>query len=337
MGVQISELIKSKEIELELLSGKRLAIDAFNWIYQFLSIIRQKDGEPLRDSSGRVTSHLSGLFYRTINLLEAGIKPIYVFDGEPPELKRKTSDQRRDIREEAKEEWKRALERGDYEEARKYAQRATTITDEIIEDSKELLCAMGIPVIQAPSEGESQCTYLVINGDAWAIASQDYDALLFGCPRLVRNLSISGKRRRGDSYIIVKPELIELKNVLDELGINQTQLIILGMLVGTDYNPGGVKGYGPKKALELVKQRKTLDKIIEEINFNGESEAIFNLFKHPNITKKYNIEFKQFDENKVKKILCDEHDFSEERVENALKRISEVGKEKSLDVFFRKK
>jgi len=337
MGIQLSELIKSKEIELEFLSGKRLAIDSFNWIYQFLSIIRQKDGEPLRDSSGRVTSHLSGLLYRTINLLEFGIKPIYVFDGEPPEMKRKTGEQRRDVREEAKEEWKKALERGEYEEARKYAQRSTTITDEIIEDSKKFLEAMGIPVIQAPGEGEAQCTHIVNNGDAWAIATQDYDALLFGCPRLVRNLSISGKRRRGNSYIIIKPEIIELKNVLDELDINQTQLIILGMLVGTDYNPGGVKGFGPKKALELVKQRKTLDKIIEEIQFDGESEAIFNLFKHPNITNKYDIEFKQIDENKVKKILCDEHDFSEERVENALKRVSDSSKEKSLDVFFRKK
>jgi len=325
MGVQLTELIKSEEIDIINLLDRKIAIDAYNWIYQFLSIIRQRDGEPLKDSKGRITSHLSGLFYRTIKLLENGIKPIYVFDGEPPKFKRVTSEIRKGIRAEAEEAWKKALERREYEEARKYAQRAAVITDEIVEDSKKLLNAMGIPVLQAPSEGEAQCAFMVKNGDAWAIATQDYDSLLFGCERLVRNLSITGKRKRGDTYITIKPELIYLQNLLDDLKINQDQLIMLGILIGTDYNPGGVKGIGPSKALELVKEKKTIDKVFEGLEWNHEAtpKDIFNLFKKPRVKEKYIIDFKRLDEEKVKSILCDEHDFSEDRVENAIKRLKE--------------
>ena len=223
MGVQLGELVESKEIEIERLFDKSIAIDAFNWLYQFLTIIRQKDGQPLQDSKGRITSHLSGLFYRSLKLMEANVKPVYVFDGPPPAFKKETTEQRKDIREEAKREWKEALERKDFEEARKQAQRSATVTEEIIKDSKELLDAMGIPVIQASSEGEALCSAMVKNKDVYAAATQDYDSLLFGCPRLLRNLSITGKRKRGDSYIIVNPEIIELQDFLEKLEITKDQ------------------------------------------------------------------------------------------------------------------
>ncbi|MBI5060963.1 MAG: flap endonuclease-1, partial [Candidatus Aenigmarchaeota archaeon] len=249
MGVNLSPLLEPKEIDIEELSGKKIAVDAFNWIYQFLSIIRQADGEPLKDSHGRITSHLSGLFYRTVKLLEARIRPIYVFDGEPPAFKAEEAARRREVRESAAREWKSALERGDLAEARKHAQRAVSLDDEMLEDSKKLLEAIGIPVIQAPGEGEALASAIVKNRDAYAVATQDYDSLLFGAPRLVRNLSVTGKKKRGDSYVVVKPEMIVLDDVLQKNEISQNQLILLGILVGTDYNPGGVPGYGPKKAL----------------------------------------------------------------------------------------
>ncbi len=333
MGVQITELVEGRVITLEEFFDKRIAIDAFNWIYQFLSIIRQKDGSPLTDSHGRVTSHLSGLFYRTMRMLEAGIKPIYVFDGEPPEFKKKTAQHRRDARAEAMKEWKEALEREDYEEARKKAARSATITEDIIKDAKELLSAMGVPCLQAESEGEALCSAMCGKGDAYAVATQDYDSLLFGAPRLVRNLSITGKRKKGSEYVDVKPELILLDDVLEKLSITREQLIILSILVGTDYNPGGVKGYGPKRALELVTERKTLRGVMKEVvwDFDVAPEEIYEFFVKP-ASPDYEITFGALDADRIKKILCDQHDFSVDRTESTLQKFAEEKKsgQKSL-------
>lgn len=323
MGIQLTQLVQGESIGLEDLFDKVVSIDAYNWLYQFLSIIRQPDGTPLKDSKDRITSHLSGLYYRTIKLLEAGIKPVYVFDGKPPEFKAVLSH-RRDVRAEALREWKEALEKKDYEAASKYAKRSTTITEEFIDDSKHLLESMGLPFVQAPSEGEAMCAELVKRKDAYCAASQDYDTLLFGATKLVRNLSITGKKKRGSEYIMVNPEMLLLDSVLDKLGITHDQLIIVSILIGTDFNPGGVPGYGPKKALELVKEKKTMKKTFETVvwDFPVTPEQIFEFFKHPPTTD-YKVEFSEPNEEKIKKLMCDEHDFSEERIENALKKLTE--------------
>jgi flap endonuclease-1 len=337
MGVNISSIVKGKEIALENMLDKTVGIDAFNWIYQFLSTIRQKDGELLRDFKGRVTSHLSGLFYRTIKLMEAGIKPVYVFDGEVPEMKKKETQKRKTIREEARKEWKHAVKRKDFKAARKYAQQSSQITDEVIESSKALLKTMGIPIIQAFSEAEAQCAVMCRKGDVWTTASQDYDSLIFGSPRLVRNLSITGRKKRGDSYITINPEMIDLKAQLESLGISQDQLIILAILVGTDFNPGGVKGLGPKRALELVREKKTFDRVFKDIEWEHEvePEKIYEFFRNPK-TVDYVIKANEPDFEGIRRLLCDEYDFSEERVGNALKRLAEKPDQKSLETWFKK-
>ena len=343
MGVQISQLLPKKEIKLEDLAGKRIAIDAFNIIFQFLSIIRQKEtGEPLRDSKGRVTSHLSGLFYRNLKFLEAGIKPIYVFDGEPPKMKKGTIEEREARRKEARQKWEEALKEGRKEDVMVYAQASSKLTDEMIQESKKLLTALGIPCVQAPSEGEAQASFMVLKGDAFAAASQDSDSLLFGCPKLVRNLSITGKRKmpRQERWIDINPELIELEKVLEELQITREQLIMIGMLVGTDYNPG-IPGFGPKKALALVKQKKSLDELLKDIDWNCENdpEEIFNFFLKPKVAEHYEIRFGEIDKEAVKKIMVDEHDFSEERIESNLAKLIETkkkGSQSSLAGWFKK-
>lgn len=330
MGVSLSQLVKGREIGFEDLYDKRIAIDAFNWIYQFLSIIRQPDGTPLQDSSGRITSHLSGLYYRTLKLLESNIKPVYVFDGTPPEIKRRVTEARHSVRAEAAREWKEALEQKDYEKARKAAQRSAVVTDEIIESSKKLLSAMGVPCIQAPSEGEALCSILAKKGDVFAVSSQDYDVLLFGSPRLVKNLSISGKKKRAAAVVQVNPEMITLSDALDALGITQDQLIILGILIGTDYNPGGVAGYGPKKALEIVKRKKTLDAIFSDLiwDFPVTPAEIFDFFKNP-ADGNYDLSPREPDETEIMAFMCDEHEFSEERISSALKKLKESKKDQS--------
>jgi flap endonuclease-1 len=341
MGIQISDILPKKEIELVELSGQKIAIDAFNSIYAFLSIIRDRmTGEPLKDSSGNITSHLSGLLYRNTNLIENGIKPIWVFDGEPPRFKKKTIEARQAAKEEARKMWQEALERG--EEAIKYAQATSQFTDKMIKDSKQLLDVMGIPWIQAPSEGEATCSHLCKKNVVYAAGSQDSDALLFGSPRLIRNLSISGRRKlpKREEYTEIKPELIELKEILSTLGLTREQLIIVGILVGTDYNPG-IEKVGPKTALKLVNENKTLEKILEKVEWKADvdAEEIYNFFLNPPVAEKYEIEWKQPDAQRIIEFMVEQHDFSIDRMEKAIEKLQKSfteGRQASLKGFLGK-
>ncbi len=330
MGVQLSGIVPKQEIRLEDLNSRKIAIDAFNSLYQFLSIIRQPDGMPLMDSAGRTTSHLSGLFYRTSKLVEAGIKPAYVFDGKPPEFKRGTAEIRKGIKESAKKRWVEALEKGDLEEARKAAQATSRVNEKMLEESKLLLECMGIPVVQAPSEGEAQAAYMASKDVVWAAASQDYDLLMFGSPRMLKNLAITGKRKLPGkaTYVDINPELIELDRTLKELGITRNQLIMIGMLIGTDYDVGGIRGVGPKKALGLVLEKKTLSKVFSgvEWNFEASPDDIFDFFVRPPVTDKYELVWKDAQEENVRRMMVDEHNFSEERVNKVLGSLRESRK-----------
>ncbi len=325
MGVQLGDVVPKEKTELEKLRGKVVAIDAMNALYQFLSIIRQRDGEPLKDSRGRITSHLSGLFYRTANLVEMGVRPIYVFDGEPPRLKSRTLETRRTVRAEADKAYKAALKAGDMAEARKQAQRATRLTGEMTDESTTLLKRMGVAWVQAPSEGEAQAARLVQRGDAWAAASQDFDSLLFGAPILIRNVAITGRRKLPgkDVYVEVVPEVMELQKLLDGLGIDRQQLVAIGILVGTDYNIG-IKGIGPKKALKLVKEHGSIEKITQT-ELKGEFEVdpleIEKIFLKPKVTDKYKLKWDEPNPDGIKEFLCEEHDFSESRVQTGIDRL----------------
>jgi flap endonuclease-1 len=337
MGADLHGIAAGTDIELRDLAGKKIAIDAYNTLYQFLSIIRLRTGEPLQDSKGRITSHLSGLFYRTAKLLESGIKPVYVFDGKKPEFKTATTEARREAREEAAQKWEEALAAGREAEARKYAQAAVQLTDEMIFESQKLLNAMGIPIIQAPSEGEAQCAKLVLDGSAFAAGSQDYDTLLFGCPKLVRNISITGKRKvpGKEVWMEIKPEVLELRSILDNLNITREQLVIIGILSGTDYNPGGIKGIGPKKALELVRKYKSLDAILKKVEWSFDVQAadIYNFYLNPPVSSDYDIQFSSPKQEEIIRIMVDEHDFSLERVQKTIKVLAERRAQRTLDFF----
>lgn len=330
-------------MNLEGFSGKTLAVDAYNTLYQFLSIIRSVTGEPLADRSGRITSHLSGLFYRTINMMEREIKLVYVFDGEPPTQKATTLKRRREVKKEAQVKYEDALRKGDVEGAKRYAQMTSRLKDEMVDDAKRLLDAMGIPWIQAPSEGEAQAAYMVSRGDLWAVASQDYDSLLFGAPRLIRNLTISGRRKlpRKSVYVEIEPEYIELQRMFSELDITREQLIDIGILLGTDFNPGGIKGIGPKTALKMMRESNSLEKIIPKLEVEDPEKLIEirNIFLNPEVSSNYEIEWKKPEINSITQFLCDERDFSEERVKNAVDRMVEgirkIRTKTTLDTFFR--
>lgn len=347
MGLaEMRELIKPviKEVDLKFLSGKIVALDAFNTLYQFLSAIRQIDGTPLMDSKGRVTSHLSGLFYRTKNLIEEGIKPVYVFDGKHPEYKKKEIEIREEQRKKMEEKYKKALEMGIKGDLKKYAEFTSKLAPDMVEEAKELLDAMGIPWIQAPSEGEAQAAYLVKKGLADYVGSQDYDSLLFGAPRVVRNLAITGKRRVRGVEVEISPEILELKDVLDYLKIDQRKLIWFALIVGTDYNPDGIPGIGVKTAYELVKNSSDPERLFNYVQWNKHYKDISwkeleEFFLDPPVSDVEKIEFKEPDEEKIRKILIDEHDFSEDRVNKAideLKKAMKQGTQKNILSFFKK-
>lgn len=330
MGVDIGSLFRWEKISFKDLHDRVVVIDAHNVLHQFLSSIRQRDGTPLKNSRGEITSHLSGILHRTANLVEAKIRPVYAFDGTPHPLKAKTLEERRKRKEKAEKEWKEALDAGDLEKARVKAQQTSRVTDDIIIQSKELLDALGIPHIQSPSEGEAQASYMVKKGDAFAVGSQDFDCLLIGSPILVRNLTSSGRRKLPgkEAYTKVYLKQIKLKSNLKSLGITHKQLVDMAILIGTDFNDG-IKGIGPKKSLILIKKNGNVENALATIGAETmptieEIKEIRKIFLEPRITDDYSLGWPGADTEKALKILCDQHQFTLERIEPILKKYSNV-------------
>ncbi len=336
MGVDLGDLLQKKSTEIKALSGRWVAVDAFNTLYQFLSIIRQKDGTPLMDSTGRVTSHLSGLLYRTTNLVEAGIKVVFVFDGDPHPFKAETLQERSEVREKAAADWEEARAQG--EDGFKYAQAASRINAEILDDARRLIKSMGLPFVQAPSEGEAQAAHMAAKGDVYIVGSQDYDALLFGAPRVVRNLAITGKRKlpRKNIYVDVEPEIIDLEEELGRLGLTRKQLVEIAIMCGTDYNPGLTR-VGPKTALKLINENGDLESVLAKQEEQIENYAeIREFFLHPDVTDDYKIKISRPNIKEIVSFLADERDFDPERVEKTAKRLEEVYRsgQSTLDRWF---
>jgi len=320
VGVQLKDIIEWHKINFDMLGGNRIAIDGFNTLYQFITIIRQRDGTPLMDSRGRITSHLSGIIYRTAKIAENGVKPVFVFDGKAPDFKLVRKN-REAVKNEAQKRLDDAKTRGDKENIRKYSERTARLEPYMVEDAKKLLTLMGVPWVQAPSEGEAQAAYMAKIGDVWGAASQDFDSLLFGAPKLIRNMTMIGRRKLPykNVYIEVVPELIKLDELLGNLGLTQKQFICMSMLVGTDFNPGGIKGIGPKTALDMVRE-KGCD-ALKDVEWNidwPDREKIIEFFEKPPVTDDYKLEWNNPDAEKVLDFMVGEHDFSEDRVLKAI-------------------
>ncbi len=324
MGCKIVELLDADKIKIEDLSGKVLLVDAHNILYQFLTTIRGPDGMPFTGRNGTITSHLIGLFNRTTAFMEQGLKLVFVFDGETPELKRQEDQRRMKIKQEARVAYEKAVANEDSEGMRKFGVRTSLLTQDMIDDSKELLMALGIPVVQAPSEGEGQAAYMCAKGDGYAVVSQDADCLLFGATRVIKNLSVAGKKKRVNklAFETVLPELIDLKSSLKRLEIDQEQLIVLGILVGTDFDPGGIIGIGPKKGLKLIKEYDhDFDALFKNVKweFDYSWKDVYKIFAELPVEKKYTLKWAGVDEKKVLQLLCEKHGFNQERVVAKLK------------------
>lgn len=340
MGLDLKPLVTPAPLKLQELAGKAIAVDAYNTIYQFLSIIRGPTGEPLANSKGEITSHLSGLFYRNANLLMENIKPIYVFDGKANELKMAEIQRRSQLKKEATEKYQLAIEEGRMEDARKYGTRTAILTDRMVEESRKLLSYLGIPYIQAPSDGEAAAAYLTKRELVFAAASQDYDSILFGAKKLVRNLAISGKRKvpNRNVYVDVEPEIFEHDRVLQEIGLTHEQLVDVGILIGTDFNPGGFAGIGPKTALKLIKENGKLENVekIKHLLPEVPYQEIRNIFLKPEVPKVEKIEFGEVSREKVLDFLCVDKSFSADRVSSTLDKLQKAAanRSQSLEQWF---
>ncbi len=327
MGVNISSLLISHELSLNDLAHKTVVVDAPNHLYQFLTTIRGRDGSVFTNSKGEVTSHLIGLFSRTANLMQRNIKLAYVFDGVVPKLKMQELEKRKAAKAKAHESFLKSVDQENVELMKKFAGRSSRLTREMIVEAKKLLELMGVPYVDAPSEAEAQASHMVKSGSAYAISSQDADSFVFGAPRLVRNLSISGKRKVAGklAYINVFPQLLILEENLKELNLNSDQLIVLAMLVGTDYNPGGVPGIGPKKALTIARS-SDFDKIFEQVkwseHFNYSWREVFDQFKNIPVTDDYRLAWERPRREEIIDFLCKDHGFSVDRVTSSLDSIS---------------
>lgn len=302
MGANISVIIPKKEIKLADLRGKKIAIDTYLELYQFLRTM-----PVFTDQKGRVTTHLAGLFFRTTHFMSLGIKPCFVLDGPPLEIGRH----------------KKLVSNGAGIPCRIVCPRETeTINTEIIQSTVRLLELLGLPVVQAQSEGEAQAAHMARRGDVWAVGSQDFDSLLFGAPRMIYNLTLAERRRVVSNFIHIKPHLIELPQVLDKLGISHNQLIILAILAGTDFNPN-VPGIGPKSALKAVRRYKNFDNLFKKVGWSYiySWKEIFDHIKTMPVTNNYTLKWKRIDKMAVKRFLCKEYDFDVKRVTRALMKI----------------
>lgn len=325
MGLDLKPLVKPSFLEISELANKTVAIDAYNAIYQFLSTIRGPTGELLMNNEGDTTSHLSGLFYRNINLLINNIKPVYIFDGTPDLLKSREIERRRQLKEDATRQYHQALEEGRLEDARKFSQATSVLTKKMIEESKTILSLLGIPHIQASSEGEATAAYLTKINLAYTCASQDYDSILFGAKRLTRNLTISGKRKvpNRNMYFEVETEIIELEDVLNRNKLTHEQLIDVGILIGTDFNPRGVPGVGPKTGLKMIKEYGKLENIerIKTDLANIPYKEIREIYLQPKISNVDNIKFSEPQDDAVIDYLCRQNSFSSDRVTGYLEKL----------------
>ncbi|TYK10325.1 flap endonuclease 1 isoform X2 [Cucumis melo var. makuwa] len=247
-----------KEQKFETYFGRKIAIDASMSIYQFLIVVGRSGTEMLTNEAGEVTSHLQGMFNRTIRLLEAGIKPVYVFDGKPPDLKKQELAKRYSKRADATEDLADAIEVGNKEDIEKFSKRTVKVTKQHNDDCKRLLRLMGVPVIEAPSEAEAQCAALCKLGKVYAVASEDMDSLTFGSPRFLRHLMDPSSRK-------IPVMEFEVAKILEELNLTMDQFIDLCILSGCDYCDN-IRGIGGLTALKLIRQHGAIEGILENIN-----------------------------------------------------------------------
>lgn len=340
-----------KEVSMANLNGRAIAIDASMALYQFLIAVRSGDGSAnaqLTNEAGEVTSHIQGMFNRTIRLMENGIKPVYVFDGKPPVMKSGELAKRKMRRELAKENLKVAEEEGNEEDIEKFNKRLTRVTPEHNEDCKKLLELMGVPVITAPCEAEATCAALAKSGKVFAAGTEDMDTMTFGTPVLLRRLTMAASRKL--------PILeIRLEKALEGLELSMDEFIDFCILCGCDYCDS-IRGVGPKKALAAIKEYKSIERFLEALKekmpkgvtvpeeWNRDVDPIYQqarvMFSNAEVLdcKDVKLEWTGPQEEALTHFLVNEKGFGAERVKTAiakLKKAKSTHSQQRMESFFK--
>ncbi len=310
MGIRLGSIIPARPVKIAQLRGQRLAVDGYNLLYQFLASIRQRDGMPLADAHGHTTSHLSGLLFRLSALAAEGLRFCLIFDGKPHALKKRVLDERRDRKIKAQAEWEAALAAGDLVKARTKAQQTSQLTPEMVTEAQELLDALGLPWVTAPSEGEAQAAAMMAAGVVDAAVSQDFDTLLFGAPRLLRNLTVSGRRKLPgrQAWVEVNPEELTLAGAIEATQLSHEQLVDMAILMGTDFNPG-IHGIGPKKGLKLLRELGSAEAALAKLGHKVDNlDELRQLFlNHPSVD--FAPTWGEPRRGRVMELLCERHGF----------------------------
>ncbi|KAG2440013.1 hypothetical protein HXX76_004130 [Chlamydomonas incerta] len=292
-------------------------------IYQFMVVVGRQGDQLLTNEAGEITSHLQGMFFRTAKMLEAGIKPVYVFDGKPPQLKQDQLAQRTERRADANEALEKAKEAGDQEAIEKYSKRSVRVTREHNDECKRLLRLMGVPVVEAPTEAEAQCAEMAKTGLVYGLATEDMDALTFGAPRVIRHLMAPSSQN-------VPVQEFDREVALRELGLDDDQFIDLCILMGCDYC-GTIRGIGAVRALQMIKKHGSIEGMLKELDASKypvpdpfPHKESHEFFKNPEVTPSADIPPMKWtapDEEGLVQFLVNEKQFNEQRVRNAVGRI----------------
>ena len=328
-----------RNVPIEQLLGRTIAIDASMQIYQFLVAIRHM-GNSLVDADGNTTSHLSGLLSRTLYFIQAGIRPVYVFDGKPPEMKSGELQKRAERRQEAEKSLEEAIEKGDQEEIDRFTRRTVKLDPQHVEECKKLLTLMGIPFVQAPCEAEAECAALCRARIVDATATEDMDALAHATPILLRHLTHKKKKADDDDSVIE----INFSKVLEDSGLNREQFVDFCILCGCDYCDS-IKNIGSTRAYELIQQYGSIEEILknidqtkypvpEDFDYVSARELFFNHEVDTNYTK---FTIKKPDEEGLKQFLVEEKGFSPSRVDQTILKLSKNksgGQQKRMDSYF---
>jgi len=320
-------------------TGRLLAIDASMCLYQFMIMIRENHSgsyQNLTNEAGEVTSHIIGMLTRTIRLMENGIKPVYVFDGKPPELKLAELETRRAKARDAKENLQKAMESGDQEQILKATKGTVRVTKEQNEQTKHLLRLMGVPVVEAPSEAEATCAALCRDGKVYACATEDADCLTFGTKTLIRNLMAAESQKKT----ILE---VSLERVLEQLNITMDQFIDFCILSGCDYCDT-IRGVGPSTAIRMIMEHGSLEKVLENIeadkipaNFRYQAARQFFQECEAVDTKAIEFKFEEPDFEGLEKFLVEGQSFDKKRVDRYIERLKASKaktKQRPLDSFF---
>lgn len=318
----LRDLAVIETVPFDQLSGRIVAVDAHNWLYRYLTTtVRWTDADAYTTEDGTEVANLIGIVRGLPKFFEHELIPIFVFDGEVTDLKADEVAERRAKKEAAVEELEAAREAGDMIEVARYEARTQRLTPTIQRTTRELFDILDIPFIDAPAEGEGQAAAMAQAGDVDYVGTEDYDALLFGAPLTLRQLT-----SKGD------PEVMDLEATLETLEITREQLVDVAILCGTDFNDG-LDGFGPKTAMKSIREHGTLEKVLEAENEEMPlATAVRSLFLEPTVTTEYEIRTDiEPDLASAESYLTRTWGIPNREIETGLKRLAESVTQTGLD------